>query len=80
VLDPDKALTMMQDVNNLPVLVAENKNAWINSAALMSAKHNLKPGITYFLLYRNTGGAIKPGTPITVYFNEDLKLEHVMAK
>ena len=79
VLDPDKALAMQQDVNKLPVLVAEDSSTLLNSAAAMTAKHNLNPGTTYFLLYRNTGGAIKPGTPVTVKFG-DLTLEHVIAK
>ena len=79
VLDPDKALAMQQDVNKLPVLVAEDSGTLINSAAAMTAKHNLDPGTTYFLLYRNTGGAIKPGSQVTVKFG-DLTLEHMVAK
>lgn len=79
VLDPDKALAMQQDVNKLPVLVAEDSGTLVNSAAAMTAKHNLNPGTTYFLLYRNTNGAIKAGTPVTVKFG-DLTLEHVVAK
>lgn len=79
VLDPDKALAMQQDVTKLPVLVAEDSGILINSAAAMAAKHNLNPGQTYFLLYRNTNGAIKAGSPVTVKFG-DLTLEHVVAK
>jgi hypothetical protein len=45
----------------------------------MAAKHDLAPGRTYFLLYRNTHGAIKPGSAVTVKFG-DLSLEHVVAK
>ena len=79
VLDPDKALAMQQDVNKLPVMIAEDSGTLVNSTALMTAKHTLSPGGTYFLLYRNTKGAIKPGTPVTVKFG-DLTLEHVVAK
>ena len=79
VLDPDKTLAMLQDVNKLPVLVAEDSGTVVNSAALMAQKHTLHPGQTYFLLYRNTGGAIKPGGAVTVRFS-DLQLEHVIAK
>ena len=79
VLDPDKALAMLQNVTNLPVLVAEDSGALVNSAAMMAQKHNLAPGRTYFLLYRNTKGAIKPGGAVTVRFG-DLLLEHVIAK
>jgi len=79
VLDPDKALAMLQDVNKLPVLIAEDGGTTVNSAAMMAQKHNLAPGRTYFLLYRNTGGAIKPGGAVTVNCG-DLQLEHVIAK
>ena len=79
VIDPDKALAMQQDVNKLPVLVAEDSGTLVNSASLMGVKHTLKPGETYFLLYRNTKGAIKSGTPVTIKFG-DLSLEHMVAK
>lgn len=79
VVDPDKALTMMQDVNNLPVLIAEDSGTVINSSVAMAARHDLNPGQTYFLLYRNAGGAIRHGTSVTVKFG-DLELQHVIAK
>jgi hypothetical protein len=79
VVDPDKALAMLQDESKLPVMVAEDSGTLVNSATLMIAKHDLNPGGTYFLLYRNTQGAIKHGTPVTVKFG-DLKLEHVIAQ
>ena len=79
VLDPDKALAMQQDVNKLPVMIAEDSGTLVNSTALMTAKHTLNPGGTYFLLYRNTKGAIKPGTSVTIKLG-DLMLEHVVAK
>ena len=79
VIDPDKALAMVQDVNNWPVLIAEDTGTVVNSAGLMAAKHSLAAGRTYFMLYRNTRGAIKPGGAVTVKFG-DLQLEHVVAK
>jgi hypothetical protein len=79
VLDPDKALAMLQDEKTLPTLVTEESGAIVNSAALMAHKHELVAGRTYFLLYRNTKGAIKSGTPVTVKIGE-LRLEHVVAK
>jgi hypothetical protein len=79
VLDPDKAVTMMQSVNNLPVLVAEDSGTVINSSVAMAAKHDMNPGQTYFLLYRNTEGAVRHGTSVTVRFG-DLELQHVIAK
>jgi hypothetical protein len=79
VLDPDKALALQTDVTKLPVMVAEDSGTVVNSATLMAHKHTLNPGETYFFLYRNTNGAIKSGTPVTVKFG-DLALEHFVAK
>jgi hypothetical protein len=79
VLDPTKAHAMIADVERLPVLITEDSKTLVNSAALMDPKHDLTAGRTYFLLYRNTHGAIQSGTPVTVKIG-DLLLEHVIAK
>jgi hypothetical protein len=79
VIDPDKALAMLQDDKNLPVLTAEDSGLIVDSAALMAHKHDLAAGRTYFLLYRNAKGAIKRGTPVTIMIG-DLRLEHAVAK
>jgi hypothetical protein len=79
VIDPDKALAMLQGEKSLPTLTAEDSRILVNSAAMMAPKHELAAGRTYFLLYRNTKGAIKRGTPVTVQIG-DLQLEHVVAK
>ena len=70
---------MLQEVNNLPVLIAEDSGGLVNSVALHGRPHTLAAGQTSFLLYRNTRGAIKPGGAVTVKFG-DLQLEHVVAK
>lgn len=79
VLDADKALDMMLNVNNLPVLVDEDSGTTITSTVPMGDDHYLNVGQTYFLLYRNALGAIKPGSQVTVKFG-NLTLKHVIAK
>ncbi len=79
ILDPAKAFGMMSDTSTMPILATEDSKVYINSAAMMPPRHSLTAGTTYFLLYRNTKGAIKPNTPVTVLFNDELKLEHVTA-
>lgn len=79
VLDVDKAADMMADVKNMPVLIAEDSNTAVTSTAQMGDDHSLHVGQTYFLLYRNAGGAIQPGTSVTVKFGT-LELQHVIAK
>lgn len=79
VIDPDKALGMLSDLKNAPVMIAESNGALINSTALMAHKHGLRAGQTVYMLYRNTGGALKRGGFATVVFGE-LRLEHVPVK
>ncbi len=80
VLDSEKALKMMTDEKNLPVLVSEDGGGVVNSAALMPSKHALNPGQTYFLLYRNTKNAVKHDSTVSVIFSNDLKMEHAIVK
>lgn len=79
VVDPDKALAMMDDLSTTPVLVAEDSGTLVNSAAMMANKHDLHAGVIYFLLFRNTDGSIKAGRPVSVVIG-DLRLEHVIAR
>lgn len=79
VVDTDKALEMFTGTRNLPVLVAEDSGMVLNSTSQMAHKHTLRPGETYFLLYRNTRGAIKSGTPVTLAF-KTMRLKHVTAE
>jgi hypothetical protein len=80
VLDPDKVAALMSDVQNLPVLRAEDSGTLVNSTAAMAGdRHTFAAGQTYFMLYRNASGAIRTGTPVTILFG-DLKIEHVIAR
>ena len=79
VIDPDRALDMIQEEANLPVLKAEGGDGIVQSAAKMAPTHDLVAGRSYYILYRNTGGAIEPGRRISVVF-DDLRLEHVVAQ
>lgn len=51
-LDSDKAAAMSEDLSSVPVLTDERSGTLVNSAALMPHKHDLRPGQTYFFLYR----------------------------
>jgi hypothetical protein len=80
VLNPDPALNMMLDVNKLPVLVAEDNGTVLNSTAQMGDDHYLNVGQTYFLLFRNSGGAVQSGSYVTVRFVGNLELRHVLVQ
>ncbi len=80
VIDPEKAAALMGTVDNLPVMRTEDTGVLVNSAAAMAGdRHNYTAGQTYFLLYRNTQGAIRSGTAVTIIFG-DLKIDHVIAR
>lgn len=75
VLDGDKALALMEE-RNLPLVRSERSGAVLRSQALMTSHRAVAPGRTSFLLYRNTGGVLRPGSFATLVFG-DLELEHV---
>jgi hypothetical protein len=77
VLDADRALELMSDPANLPVIVDARSGLVVRSAAMMgNGHHQLPEGRTSFLLYRNTRGAIKSGSLVALRFGE-LRLDHV---
>lgn len=79
VLDPDKASEMLSNVDNLPVLRVDGSGVVVNSTAQMGAHPTLRAGQTYFLLYRNAGGAVRSGSSLSVLFG-DLTINHVIAR
>jgi hypothetical protein len=80
VIDPEKAQSLLSNPDNLPILAAEDSGVYVNSAAIMSPRHDLNPGTTYFMLFRNTQGAIQVGTKVSVLFPDESKLEHIIAR
>jgi hypothetical protein len=79
VTDADRAAAFLGNSANYPVLVDEASGATVRSPALMANKHEIQAGRTYFLLYRNTDGAIQRGSSVSLIFGE-LRLEHLIAQ
>lgn len=79
VIDRDKALNMLQDLNTVPVLIAEDNNTLVNSAAMMTKLHDLNAGQVYFILFHNNKGAVKTGRPVSVVIG-NLRFEHVIVQ
>ena len=74
ITDPDKAIFIYDDINNMPKLVTEDSNVEI-AINNLSHEHDLEFGQMYFIIYRNVAGAVKPGGLITVKVG-DLSIEH----
>jgi hypothetical protein len=62
------------DLANFPRLVTEDSGVEI-AINNLSHEHDLEFGRTYFVIYRNVAGAVKPGGLVTVSVG-DLSVEH----
>ena len=79
VLDSDKALSMLEDVKTQPQLIAESSGDVLTARVSMTKQHDLRTGETYFVLFYNPQGQVKPGNSLGVKIG-DLQLDHVIAK
>ncbi len=80
VVDPDKALAMLDDIENRPVLVDEATNTLMLPSTPPSTHRDPPlPGQTFILLYPNPGGVVQIGSTISVII-DDMRLEHFVAK
>lgn len=80
VVDPDKANSLIHDVDLLPRIVVEDSGATL---ALTSLPHHgtteLELGGTYFFLFANSNNAIRRGSLVTVVIG-DVRLEHIVVQ
>lgn len=79
VLDAEKAKEIVQDPENMPMLIAEDSGTTLKAPGTVRHNITLETGRGYYILYINTQGAIKPGTPVSVVIG-DLRLEHMIAQ
>lgn len=76
VTDPEKAEKYMHGpYNELPILIAETNGTRIDPRTHIH-KANYEFGRTYYMIYRNPGGVIEPGSEVTIVLG-DLRLNHV---
>lgn len=76
VLDSEKASRFQSDVAHPPLLLSESRHVGTTRVAVMKQGHALRAGQTYYLVYQNTLGALRPGERVTVVDGR-LKLAHV---
>jgi hypothetical protein len=76
VLDSEKASRFQSDTTHPPALLSESRNRGTTRVSLMKQGHTLRDGQTYYLVYENTRGALKPGERATI-IDGSLRLEHV---
>ncbi|HEY8619505.1 MAG TPA: hypothetical protein VIM01_05480 [Dermatophilaceae bacterium] len=76
VLDPEKASRFQLDGAHPPVLHSESRGLSTNRVSLMKQGHTLRAGQTYYLVYQNTRGALRPDERVSIDAGA-LHLRHV---
>jgi hypothetical protein len=78
VIDEGRAANFGHFTETAPMLIAEDTGEIVDVTIMGLHNHRVEPGRQYYVLYRNTGGAIESGRPVTIALG-DLKLEHAVA-
>jgi len=76
VLDPEKASRFQLDGAHPPVLHSEARGLSTSRVSLMKQGHTLRAGQTYYLVYQNTRGALRPNEQVSIDSGA-LHLRHV---
>ena len=66
VLDPEKASRFQLDGAHPPVLHSEARGQSTSRVSLMKQGHTLRAGQTYYLVYQNTRGALRPDEQVSI--------------
>ena len=77
VIDPDKAAPLFS-LDNRPILIAEESGKVVDSLYHPPHSHDIVAGQSNYFLYNDRGGAIQPGTSVSVVLG-NLRLEHIVA-
>ena len=77
VVDEDKAANFGHYTETAPMLVSEDSGKIVDVTIMGLHNHRVEPGRTYYILYRNTEGALKSGRPVTIAIG-NYELAHVV--
>ena len=79
VVDPNKAVTV-HEAKTPPAIIDERTGLVLNRLLMGHAHHGqLKPAVTYYLIFENTGNWVRRGSEVTVLLG-DAQVEHVVVK
>ncbi len=76
VLDPEKATQFQADRDHPPKVSSEDRAGGTQRASIMRAGHQMRAGQTYYLVYENTGGAIRSHEQVSLRYG-GVTLAHV---
>ncbi len=76
VLDVEKATAFQADRPHVPTLTSEAREASTQRVSIMKPGHLIRAGQTYYFVYENTAGALRPGETVTLSYRSH-QLHHV---
>jgi len=80
ILDGEKAKSLLQDPKNFPALLLPDQDLTLMIPdEAKSQEIKFEDDGNLFMMFPNTGNAVKPGTPVTITFG-NLQLEPIIAK
>jgi len=79
VLDAGKAKNFGHYTETSPLIIAEDSGKKVEVTIMGLHNHRVETGRGYYILYRNTGDALDPGSLVTIQLG-DLQLEHVVVQ
>lgn len=79
VLDVGKAKIFGHYTETSPMLIAEDNGKTVEVTIMGLHNHRVEAGRSYYILYRNTDNALRPGDRVTLQI-DDLRLEHVLVQ
>ena len=79
VVDPNKAVAV-HEAKTPPAIIDERTGLVLNRLLMGHAHHGqLKPAVSYYLIFENTGNWVRRGSEVTVLLG-DAQVEHVVVK
>ena len=78
ILDEGRSANFGHYSETAPLLIAEDSGKLVDVTIMGLHNHRVEPGRQYYVLYRNTAGAIESGRPVTIVLG-DLELQHAVA-
>src|SRR5262249_38467881 len=79
VVDPSKAVAV-HEARTPPAIIDERTGLVLNRLLMGHAHHGqLKPAVSYYLIFENTGNWVRPGSEVTVLLG-DAQVEHIVVK
>ena len=79
VVDPNKAAAV-HEARTPPAIIDEHTGLVLNRLLMGHAHHGqLKPAVSYYLVFENTGNWVRRGSEVTVLLG-DAQVEHVVVK